>query len=32
MNCCDQQNLENINQVLSPEDLKTMREMIRSQI
>lgn len=32
MNCCEQQNLENMNQVLSPEDLNTTREIIRSQI
>jgi len=27
MNCCEQQKLQNVNQVLSPVDLKTTREM-----
>lgn len=30
MNCCEQKKVENVNQVLSPEDLKTTREVKRS--
>lgn len=30
MNCCEQQKLGNVNQVLSPEDLKITREVKRS--
>lgn len=29
MNCCEQQKLGNVNQVLSPEDLKITREVKR---